>query len=212
MKVRKVLMNLVCAGLLGLALPADAARSQAFDRDYNFQGVKNVYVAFEAKDAALDGNTYKLAEGVAYQATTKNIGKMAAMGKSFKFEEREAGQCQLQVQINLQKYDTQKTMMMGTNRKLLGKVNIINQSKHGQSGTDVVVENYRNEELPSYETESLHVIAEIKATDLATGRTVWTVTDDREKTNGHLETTTRGDLLKRILGEFWIEFLGKMAK
>lgn len=212
MKVRNVVMNLACVGLLGLALSADAARSQSFDRNYNFKGVKNVYVAFEAKDAALDGNSFKLAEGVAYQATTKNIGKMAAMGKKFKFEKGEAGQCQLQVQINLQKYDTQKIMMMGTNRKLLGKVNIINQSKHGQSGTDVAVENYRNEELPAYETESLHVVAEIKATDLATGRTVWTTLDDREKTNGHLETTTRGDLLKRILGEFWTEFLGKMEK
>jgi len=76
-----------------------------------------------------------------------------------------------------------------------------------------VHENYtRNEEMPAYETESLHVITEIRAIDTATGRTVWMTTDNREKTNGHLETTTRGDLLKRILGDFWADFFGVIGK
>lgn len=213
MDIKKITMNILCVALVALALPVAAARGQTYDQKYNFKNVKNIYVTFDARDAGLDTNTYRVAEGVAFQSTTKNIGRMAALGKSFKFNAADANVCQLKLQIKVEKYDSRKTMMMGTNRKLLGKVNIINQSRHGESGMEVVHENYtRNEELPAYETESLRVIAEIRAIDTATGRTVWMTTDNREKTNGHLETTTRGDLLKRILGDFWADFFGVLAK
>lgn len=213
MNIRRIATNILCVALVALALPVAAARGQTYDKNYNFKNVKNVYVTFDAHEAGLDTNTYRVAEGVAFQSTTRNIGRMAAMGKSFKFNAADANACQLKLQIKVEKYDSRKTMMMGTNRKLLGKVNIINQSRHGESGMEVVHENYtRNEELPAYETESLHVIAEIRAIDTATGRTVWMTTDNREKTNGHLETTTRGDLLKRILGDFWADFFGVLAK